>query len=467
MKKIAFISLFVAGALFAGCDEDFNIDVAAPQAWEQEEAAAQIGFSASAASPVNLGEAEADSVQICSFQAPQVANATYAYMAEVSVSGSAEVKRLGMNAKGEVSKAQLQELLVSAFGPKPEERVLSAVISAIVTLNGESMRASATPIEVKATPEAPLIESAYYVIGANNNWTWSDTSGKFSHSGKNVYEDPVFTVTIPAPVDKDGNRVDFWFKIAPQSVVDAGADGANVVGIAVNGDEALSGSLVSVGANAFKQPASDGAKYYKIQINMLEMTYSITPLSFGPYVYVPGGHQGWKPDIAPSLQLIDANTGYYEGFVYLTDEFKFTLQPSWGKEYNADNFTLADPFSRGGGSNIKIATPGSYMLKLNVTDGTLKAVPTVWGIIGSATPGGWDASTPMTVDPATGLWSIVVTLTDGAMKFRANDGWDIQVAGAIDNLVRGGGDMNVTGGKYKITLNLNDASHYYATFEAL
>ena len=85
---------------------------------------------------------------------------------------------------------------------------------------------------------------------------------------------------------------------------------------------------------------------------------------------------------------------------------------------------------------------------------TWKATPTAWGIIGDATPNGWDADQDMTWNEEKHCWSATVTLTDGTFKFRANDGWDINFGGNPDNLSAGGGNIPVTAGTYDIDLYL-------------
>ncbi|MEP6645852.1 MAG: hypothetical protein ABJC12_02085, partial [Saprospiraceae bacterium] len=63
---------------------------------------------------------------------------------------------------------------------------------------------------------------------------------------------------------------------------------------------------------------------------------------------------------------------------------------------------------------------------------SVKAQITTVGMIGPATPYGWDADTSMiqdAVDPD--LWTLDVLLTDRDAKFRANDAWDINW-GAVD-----------------------------------
>ncbi len=95
---------------------------------------------------------------------------------------------------------------------------------------------------------------------------------------------------------------------------------------------------------------------------------------------------------------------------------------------------------------------------------------TTWGIIGSATPGDWGSSTPMTFNAADGTWSITVNLLGGTgkeMKFRANNDWAINFGdnAPADNKPDYGGD-NIkipSDGNYTITLDLGLAGNYAYT----
>jgi len=91
-------------------------------------------------------------------------------------------------------------------------------------------------------------------------------------------------------------------------------------------------------------------------------------------------------------------------------------------------------------------------------------VKTDWGLIGDATVGGWDNSTPMTYDPDTGLWSVTTTLNAGQFKFRANNSWDINLGGDMNNLAYNGDNIVVPeAGTYLITLDLSDPRQFKAT----
>ena len=84
-----------------------------------------------------------------------------------------------------------------------------------------------------------------------------------------------------------------------------------------------------------------------------------------------------------------------------------------------------------------------------------------WGIIGTATAGGWDADTDLTkVSDNPEKWEVKgLGLSDGKFKFRGNDTWgDYDLGGGVVELgkeidiTKGGGDMDITAGTYDITL---------------
>ena len=61
-------------------------------------------------------------------------------------------------------------------------------------------------------------------------------------------------------------------------------------------------------------------------------------------------------------------------------------------------------------------------------------------------------------------WLITIDLTVGKMKFRANDGWDLNLGdtNADGTLVLGGTDIDVTeAGNYTISLILNPSGYTY------
>lgn len=214
------------------------------------------------------------------------------------------------------------------------------------------------------------------------------------------------------------------------------------------------------GGDNFKFEGETGE--YKVVVDVNKHPFAVkvlsTAFSTEEFIYIPGNHQGWSPEAAQALRTSDFD-GVYKGFSNLNGDFKFTKQRAWGgsgDEYNSNDFSTYE----GGlapstdGSNINMPTAGFYYIVADVMNAKLTATATTWGIIGDATAGGWDSDQNMTWDSDKKCWTATLTLTDGTMKFRANDGWDINVGGKIDDLSFGGDNMTVQAGTYDIELYL-------------
>jgi len=183
-----------------------------------------------------------------------------------------------------------------------------------------------------------------------------------------------------------------------------------------------------------------------------------------PLLYVPGGYQGWDPTKTSTVLASPNVDGKYEGYLnFLEDntEFKFTDGPGWDVNYGD---TGADGVLDQGGDNIK-ANAGFYKIDVDLNTLTYTLLKTEWGLIGSATPGGWDADQNMTFDPSTNAWSIQLDLNPGEMKFRANDDWGLNYGdnGGDALLERDGSNIVISNaGNYRITLYLDKPDHTYS-----
>ena len=59
----------------------------------------------------------------------------------------------------------------------------------------------------------------------------------------------------------------------------------------------------------------------------------------------------------------------------------------------------------------------------------------------------------MTYNKTDRCWEIKnLTLSDGEIKFRANDLWDINWGGSVNSLTQGGANLKVNAGTYNIKL---------------
>jgi len=183
-----------------------------------------------------------------------------------------------------------------------------------------------------------------------------------------------------------------------------------------------------------------------------------------PILGVPGSYQGWNPaDSSTSIASVKSN-GKYEGYINFPDantEFKFTQGPSWDNNWGD---TGADGILDPNGDNIKANDAGYYKLNVDLPALTYTKLKTTWGLIGDATPGGWDSDTPMTYDPTNKVWTVTVELTAASIKFRANGNWDLNYGdnNANGGLQEGGANIAVpSAGNYTVKLNLSGPIYKY------
>ena len=160
---------------------------------------------------------------------------------------------------------------------------------------------------------------------------------------------------------------------------------------------------------------------------------SVTP--YGLDLYVPGAYQNWDPSSAPVLNPVPGMAGLFEGFVNIAGSgiqyFKYTNAPDWNHTNYGDGGNGA--FSTdGAAAGLSVANGGYYELTANLNKNTWTATPTTWGIIGDATPGGWNTDTQMSYDASNQVWKVTANMIQaGSFKFRANNAWSIDFG--IDN----------------------------------
>jgi hypothetical protein len=194
------------------------------------------------------------------------------------------------------------------------------------------------------------------------------------------------------------------------------------------------------------------------------LTLSVTPYStFVPYplMYVPGDYQGWNPgNLNTTLKSVGYNTTF-TGFVHIlsgSGEFKFNEEPDWvdGKNYG-DTGADGKLDSEADAANIKVSKFGTYEMTVDLSSKTYTiSDPKLWGIIGDATAGGWDAETPMNFNRDLNVLTLTADLKAGSFKFRANMSWDYNYGPKDGVLIKDGDNIAISeAGNYTITLNFN------------
>lgn len=204
------------------------------------------------------------------------------------------------------------------------------------------------------------------------------------------------------------------------------------------------------------------ANIFSNTVSMTVTPYKVLVLySFPQAINVAGNFQGWTPGVAPQIVSV-SNDGTYEGFIDFgataTPEFKFVK----GNDWPAGDFGSAGDGKLGnGGDNLKLTNgAGIYLIRAKTTDMTWSSAKiNSWGLIGDAIPvTGWDSDQDLAFDATTKTWFITLDLTGGKkIKFRANDGWDINIGdkGADGKPELGGDDIAVPAdGNYTVTLDI-------------
>lgn len=225
--------------------------------------------------------------------------------------------------------------------------------------------------------------------------------------------------------------------------------------------------------------ADVGSGVTPIYSNVVTMTVTsyldIVSYGFPDALNIAGNGQSpqWDPPTSPQICKV-RNGGYsnYEGYIIYnaaSPEFKMVKGNNWG----AGDHGSAGPgaLTANGGPNLTLPSGGAgvaglYRVRANTSNLTWSYDKiNTFGIIGSATPGGWSSSTAMTFVPATGSWTITADLVPGEMKFRANNDWAINFGdnnNPIDNKPEyDGSNIPVAaGGNYTITLNIGIGGNY-------
>lgn len=179
---------------------------------------------------------------------------------------------------------------------------------------------------------------------------------------------------------------------------------------------------------------------------------------------VAGSFQGWEPTSSATVVSSPAADGKFEGYFYFPDantEIKFTDGAGWDVNWGD---TGADGTLELGGDNIVVADAGFYRVLVDTTNLTYSVNKTTWGLIGDAT-GSWDNDQDMTYDANLNAFTITVELSQGEVKFRANDGWDLNYGDDAGDAIleEGGANIAIPGsGLYTINLYLDAPDHTYS-----
>ena len=448
MKKTLLYSLATMASLaLASCAGDYD-DWANPQANEQEASAAKYGVTFANGSEAEGSMADEDGIINLVTVNSTDANVSGFTLQDFKVNGVA-VNGTMVGNSVQVSASELEKLVCEqnksrasvARDLKVETQVsinLASGDAVSITTKGETT-GKFTPT---ATPQ--LDEKGYYMLGQVNGNEWDAKSPVWM----NKISDGVYQLKVTTTADKN------WFKFyAGSNFVSEDWDSINkgALGCKENGSEDTFGYILYDGDSwgELQTPVIPGAGTWIVTLDMNNLTYTVGK----PVLYMAGDANGW----ATNDYLAGEDGVHFTGFMYLNQNgFKFCTQPEWkGTNYGADFNTAADA------ANITMTEEaGYYKVDVDLESKSYVLTPiTTIGIIGSASPNGWDSDVDMTYVPynaetkALGYWEAKdITLASGEIKFRANDDWAINWGGDVNALTQGGGNIAVEEGTYDIKL---------------
>ena len=448
MKKTLLYSLAAMASLaLASCAGDYD-DWANPQANEQEASAAEYGVTFANGSEAEGSMADEDGIINLVTVNSTDANVTGFTLKDFKVNGVA-VNGTMVGNNVQVSASELEKIVCEqnksrasvARDLNVETQVsinLASGDAVSITNKGETT-GKFTPT---ATPQ--LDEKGYYMLGQVNGNEWDAKSPVWM----NKISDGVYQLKVTTTADKN------WFKFyAGSNFVSNDWDSINkgALGCKENGSEEAFGYILYNGDSwgELQTPVIPGAGTWIVTLDMNNLTYTVGK----PVLYMAGDANGWN-----QIDYLSGEDGVnYTGFMYLNQNgFKFCTQQNWdGTNYGADFNTAGDA------ADIKMTeAAGYYKVDVDLDSKSYVLTPiTTIGIIGSASPNGWDSDVDMTYVPYNaetkelGYWEAKdITLASGEIKFRANDDWAINWGGDVNALTQGGDNISVDAGTYDIKL---------------
>ena len=448
MKKTLLYSLAVlASVSLASCNGDYD-DWANPQTNEQEASAAKYGITFTAGSEAESSMPDDDGIINLVTVNSTDANVTGFTLKDLKVNGETIKGEISGN-NIQVNASDLEKLLCNQNNSRASV-VREMNVESKVSVNLASGDAVAintvgqTTGKLKPTPTPAIDENGYYMLGEINGNGWDATSPVWM----NKISDGVYQLKVTT--EKDKNYFKFYegskFESGNWDVINTG-----VMGCEKDGSEDASGTIYYTG-DSWGTPQTmviAGTGTWIVTLDMNNLSYSVGK----PILYMAGDANGW----ATNDYLAGEDGVHFTGFMFLNQNgFKFCTQPEWkGTNYGANFDTAPDA------ANITMTEEAGYY-KVDVDLGSksyvLTPITTI-GIIGSASPKGWDSDVDMTYVPYNaetkelGYWEIKgVTFTSGEIKFRANDDWAINWGGDVNALTQGGDNISVDAGTYDIKL---------------
>ena len=444
MKKTFLYSLAVlASVSLASCNGDYD-DWANPQNNPQEASAAKYGITFTAGPEAECNMPDEDGVINLVTVNSTDANVTGYTVKDLKVNGEA-IKGEAVGNNIQVNAVELDKILCKQNNSRASvARDINVESKVSVNLaSGDAVAINTvgtTTAKLKPTPTPAIDPNGYYMLGhLNGKDDWDNTDPVWM----NEVSDGVYQAKVTTAKDKN------WFKFFEGSKFVSGdwdAINSGALGCKDNGCEDASGYIYYTGDKwgELQTLVIPGAGTWIVTLDMNNLTYSVGK----PILYMAGDANGWN-----QIDILNSDDGvHFTGYMYLNQNgFKFCTQPNW------DGTNYGGAFFGQESDNIMMTQEaGFYQVDVDLSAKTYTLTPFTIGIIGNATPKGWAGDTDMTYNPEERCWELKnVELTDGEMKFRHTNDWNLNWGGPLDALVHDGDNIAVAAGTYDIKLEVN------------
>lgn len=446
MKKTLLYSLAVlASVTLASCNGDYD-DWANPQTNPQEASAATYGITFAAGTEAESSLPDNDGIINLVTVNSSDADVTGFTLKDLKVNGEAIKGKINGNSI-QVNATELEKILCSQNKSRAsvarDINVESKVSANLASGDAVAINTvGTTTAKLKPSPTPAIDAKGYYMLGEVNGNNWDPKNPVWM----NKVSDGVYQLKVTT--EKDKNYFKFYegskFESNNWDVINTG-----VMGCEKDGSEDASGTIYYTG-DSWGTPQSMvivGTGTWIVTLDMNNLSYSVGK----PILYMAGDANGWDHS-----DVLNSNDGvHFTGYMYLNQNgFKFSTQPNWkGTSYGAGFDTAPDA----GNFVITEKEAGFYQVDVDLSAKTYTKIPFIIGIIGNATPKGWDGDTDMKYNPEERCWELKeVELTNGEMKFRHTNDWSLSWGGELDNLTtQNGPNIPVTAGTYDIKLVVN------------
>ncbi len=499
MKKIGLFSIALLAMGLVSCNQDFET-IFEPQtnAPESPLQASDVTVAASSATAINLADfidEEAGTSTpipvgtISVKEGAMPANTTLKAEVEFSTDpdfGEVITLEGNINERNEITvdPTVLQDKYFNEVTRNPASTTLYMRALLYTVTDGTSVAIVGNPKESKFAARSvtfsPLfkvqISPAYYVIGAAGGWSADGArTQKFSHSNKDVYEDPIFSIVV----DTGGD--DCWFAIGDDAALDAVASGDWTKLFGTKGaSEDMEGNMdfrYNLGGDHSFHVL--GAQKIRITLNMMEYSYKIDPISVADAYYVVGGLQGWSDSQKTCLFTPEEQknvlsyttkwTGAWDLKVWDANSFG-NWDAAWGCVVDGDNSPSGALINSGAQA---ISAPSAEFYTFTIDMNTMTYT---WTKLDNQNPteyehisligefNGWGGDFELTQVTPHNWYAVFTQETDGQLKFRANHDWgvnwgygndkDWDVSESFNKIgTNGGGNIWVPAGTYAVYLN--------------